>query len=140
MLENPRWERFCQLYAVDGNASAAYRNAGYHPKTDAACWSCATKLLRVAQVQARIAELTEEAREQAERNSIADIREIRQRVTAVLRGQSPFETKSADIIKAGDFLARVGGQIEPPTFKLELSLSDKRARLRELLDDDGSDD
>ena len=141
MLENPRWERFCQLYAVDGNASAAYRNAGYHPKTDSACWSCATKLLRVAQVQARIEELTREAREQAERNSIADIREIRQRITEVLRGQSKFETKSADIIKAGDFLARVGGQIEPPPIKVELSLSDKKARLRELLyDDDCGDD
>ena len=141
MLENPRWERFCQLYAVDGNASAAYRNAGYHPKTDGACWASAAQLLRNPKVQARIEELTREAREQAERNSIADIREIRQRITEVLRGQSKFETKSADIIKAGDFLARVGGQIEPPPIKVELSLSDKKARLRELLyDDDCGDD
>ena len=140
MLENPRWERFCQLYAVDGNASAAYRGAGYHPKTDGACWASAAQLLRNPKVQARIEELTKEAYEQAERNSIADIREIRQRVTAVLRGQSPFETKSADIIKAGDFLARVGGQIEPPTVKLELSLSEKRARIREMLLDDSDED
>lgn len=135
MLDNPRWEKFCQLYAVDGNASAAYRGAGYHPRTDNAAWASASQLLRNPKVQARIAELTEEARAQAERNSIADIREIRQRVTEVLRGRSVFETKAADIIKAGDFLARVGGQVEPPTMKLELSLADKRARLRELLDD-----
>lgn len=136
MLENVRWERFCQLYARDGNASAAYRGAGYHPKTDNACWASAAQLLRNPKVQARIAELTEEARIQAEKNSIADITEIRQRVTDVLRGRSRFETKAADIIKAGDFLARVGGQVEPPTVKLELSLSEKRARIREMLLDD----
>lgn len=140
MLENPRWERFCQLYAVDGNASAAYRNAGYHPKTDNAAWASASQLLRNPKVQARIAELTEEARAQAERNSIADIREIRQRVTEVLRGRSVFETKAADIIKAGDFLARVGGQVEPPKLTVELSLSEKRARIREMILDDGDED
>ena len=140
LLENPRWERFCQLYAVDGNASAAYRGAGYHPRSDSSCTTCANRLLTNVDVRARIEELTKEAQKQAERNSIADIREIRQRVTAVLRGQSPFETKSADIIKAGDFLARVGGQIEPPTVKLELSLSEKRARIREMLLDDSDED
>ena len=139
MLENPRWERFCQLYAVDGNASAAYRGAGYHPKTDGACWSCATKLLRVAQVQARIAELTEEARQLAEASAIADIREIRATMTAILRGEID-KTLPSDRIKAGDFLARVGGQIEPPTVKLELSLSEKRARIREMLLDDSDED
>lgn len=134
MLENVRWERFCQLYARDGNASAAYRGAGYHPKTEASAWTCAAKLLRVAKVQERIAELTEEARLQAEKNSIADITEIRQRVTDVLRGRSLFETKSADIIKAADFLARVGGQVEAPKVQVQLTLEDKQARLRELID------
>ena len=139
LLENPRWERFCQLYAVDGNASAAYRGAGYHPKTDGACWSCATKLLRVAQVQARIQELTEEARQLAEASAIADIREIRATMTAILRGKID-KTLPSDRIKAGDFLARVGGQIEPPTVRLELSLSEKRARIREMLLDDSDED
>lgn len=139
MLENVRWERFCQLYARDGNASAAYRGAGYHPKTDNACWASAAQLLRNPKVQARIAELTEEAREQALRNSIADIVEIRQTMTAIMRGEIE-KTLPADRIKAGDFLARVGGQVEPPTVKLELSLSEKRARIREMLLDDGDED
>ena len=133
MLENPRWERFCQLYAVDGNASAAYRNAGYHPKNDASAWNSASRLLGNDEVQARIRELTEEARARAEQNAIADIVEIRQRVTEVLRGQSRFETKSGDIIKAADFLARVGGQIERPKIQVQLTLEDKEARLQELL-------
>ena len=51
-----------------------------------------------------------------------------------------FVTLPSDRIKAGDFLARVGGQIEPPTVKLELSLSEKRARIREMLLDDSDED
>jgi hypothetical protein len=92
--------------------------------------------LRIPEVQARIAELTEEARRQAEKNSIADIVEIRQRVTDVLRGQSRFKTMAADVIKAADFLARVGGQVEPPKVQVQLTLEDKQARLRELLNAD----
>lgn len=134
MLKNVRRERFCQLYARDGNASAAYRQAGYHPTTDGSAWSSANNLLRIPEVQARIAELTEEARRQAEKNSIADIVEIRQRITDVLRGHCHFETKAADIIKAGEFLARVSGQVEPPKVQVQLTLEDKQARLRELID------
>lgn len=140
MLENVRWERFCQLYARDGNASAAYRGAGYHPKTDNACWASAAQLLRNPKVQARIAELTEEARLQAEKNSIADIIEIRQRVTDVLRGRCKLETKASDVIRAGEFLAKLGGQVEPPTVRVELSLEQKFDRLREIMRDDGGDD
>ena len=75
-----------------------------------------------------------------EQSAIADIREIRERITAILRGTSPLETKASDVIKAGEFLARVGGQVEPPTVKLELTLSEKRARVREMLADDGGED
>lgn len=133
VLNNARWERFCQLYARDGNASAAYRGAGYQPKTDASACNSASRLLGIDEVRNRVQELTQQAREQAERSSIADIVEIRQRITQILRGQTDLETKAADVIKAGDFLARVGGQVETPAVKVELSLDDKWARLQELL-------
>lgn len=132
MLENPRWEKFCQLYAVDGNASAAYRNAGYHPQTDGACWASAAQLLRNPKVQARIQELTQEARAQAERNAIADIAEIRRTLTDILRGQID-ETKPADRIRAAELMTRIGGQQEPQTIQVQLTLEDKQARLQELL-------
>lgn len=133
MLDNPRWEKFCQAYAVDGNATSAYKKAGYKAKDDESAGAAGRRLLQNVTVRNRIDELTREAREQAERNSIADIVEIRQRVTEVLRGQSRFETKSGDIIKAADFLARVGGQIERPKIQVQLTLEDKEARLQELL-------
>ena len=136
MLDNPRWERFVQAYAVDGNAVAAYKAAGYKTKTDAAASACAYKLLRNAVIQKRLAELTAEARSRAEQSAIADMTEIRQRVTAILRGDvDGLPTSKSDMLKAADLLAKWSGQIEQPTVKVELSMEAKQARLRELLND-----
>ena len=132
MLDNPKWEKFCQLYAMDGNATAAYKGVGYKVKTDAAAASCALKLLRKAEIQDRLTELVYNARTVEEKSAIADIREIRERVTAILRGTSPLETKASDVIKAGEFLAKIGGQVEPPTFRVEMTLAQKRERLKEM--------
>lgn len=135
MLDNDRWEKFAQAYAVDPtNAVAAYRAAGYKPTTVQSAATAAGRLLKNVDIQARIDELTREAREQAERNSIADIVEIRQRVTQVLRGQCEFDTKSADVLKAADLLTKIGGQQEPQRIQVQLTLEDKQARLQELLD------
>lgn len=141
MLENMKRELFCQNYAVSGNAVASYRAAGYKPKTDNAAAAGASRLLKDVKIQGRLTELCEEARRQAEEDSIADIIEIRQRVTDVLRGRCELETKASDVIRAGEFLAKLGGQQpEPPTVRVELSLEQKFDRLREIIRDDGGDD
>ena len=108
MLENPRWERFCQLYAADGNAFAAYRGAGYKPNSDASAYNSASRLMGIDEIRERIQELTDEARKAAEASAIADIVEVRQRVTQVLRGELD-ETKPADVLKAADLIARLDG-------------------------------
>ncbi len=133
MLKNPKWEKFCQLYARDGNATNSYCGAGYKPRTAASAASCATKLLKIAEIQERIAELVAEARARAEKEAIADIREIRERVTEVLRGRCNLETKASDIIRAGEFLAKIGGAVPEPTVNVTLSLSEKGQRIEELL-------
>lgn len=141
MLDNPKWEKFCQLYAMDGNATAAYKGAGYKVKSDAAAATCAHKLLRIAKIQDRLTELVYNARTIEEQSAIADIREIRERVTTILRGQTNLEVKASDVIRAGEFLAKLGGQQpEPPTVRVELSLEQKFDRLREIIRDDGGDD
>lgn len=132
MLENVRWERFCQLYARDGNASAAYRGAGYNPKSEASAYNSASRLLGYDEIRRRIQELTQEAREQALRSSIADIVEIRQRITEVMRGQAEVPTKAQDVVKAAELLARLGGQVEAPKVQVQLTLEDKEARLQQL--------
>ena len=135
MLDNPKWEKFCQLYAMDGNATAAYKGAGYKVKSDAAAATCAHKLLRIAKIQDRLTELVYNARTIEEQSAIADIREIRERVTTILRGQTDLEVKASDVIRAGEFLAKLGGQVEPPKVQVQLTLEDKEARLRELIED-----
>jgi phage terminase small subunit len=134
MLDNPRWEKFCQAYAVDGNATSAYKKAGYKVKDDETAGSAARRLLQNVAVRNRIAELTAEAKEQALQSSIADIVEIRQRITQIMRGQAEVETKAADMIKAADLLTKIGGQQEPQRVQVQLTLEDKQARLQELLD------
>lgn len=65
-LKNARHERFAMEYIVDLNATQAYARAGYTAKGNAAEVNAA-RLLRKAQVQARIAELNAE---RAERTKI----------------------------------------------------------------------
>ena len=58
MLDNPRWEKFCQAYAVDGNATSAYKKAGYKVKDDESAGAAGRRLLQNVTVRNRIDELT----------------------------------------------------------------------------------
>lgn len=62
MALNPRQERFCQLYAEKGNASAAYREA-YDGALGAGV--SGFRLLTKAKIRERISELTTETAERA---------------------------------------------------------------------------
>lgn len=53
---SPQQERFVAEYLVDLNATAAYKRAGYAATTDASCAVRACALLRLAKVQAKLAE------------------------------------------------------------------------------------
>lgn len=77
-------EKFCIEYAKSGNARQAYKNAGYKCKNDASCDASASQLLRNPKVKERLAELTEEAKDA----SIADIREMQETLTRIIRQQT----------------------------------------------------
>ena len=120
-----RQEAFCQKYFSSGNATQAYKDAGYKCKTDASACSCASKLLRNAEVRERIAELAEESAN----TRIADAEEVQETLTAILRGQLQEQqvvTESIgygmtqvrivsrdpslrDVIRAGEALSRMRG-------------------------------
>jgi hypothetical protein len=53
-LKNIRHERFCLMYVICGNASEAYREAGFHTKNPDVC---SHKLLVKAGIQSRIEEI-----------------------------------------------------------------------------------
>jgi len=67
---NARQRQFVRLYAVGppgvkGNATAAYRGAGYRPKTDRVAQVCAAQILTNPMVQQALAHLHREADAQA---------------------------------------------------------------------------
>ena len=87
LLANPKWEAFCLHYAKTGNASEAYRNAGYETKNARSVYSNCNRLLKNDDIRKRLAELAEEMAA----DKIADIREIHEYLTSVIRGETTEE-------------------------------------------------
>ena len=71
-------------YAKTGNATESYKQAGYICKNDNAAGASARRLLLNAKIKTRLAELTEEMASE----KIADIREIHEYLTKVIRGET----------------------------------------------------
>ena len=93
MALSVRQEKFCVEYAKSGNAAESYKKAGYKVKNVESATACASRLLRNANVEARLAEL----REETKRDSIADIGEIQEILTSIARG----ETREEQIVVEG---------------------------------------
>ena len=117
---NARQERFCLEYAKTGNASEAYRRAGYTARTEATINSGASTLARNPKVQARLAELAAEIHN----DRIADVKEIQEHLTSIIRGDDLDERLGVDAmgesvrlkvktqanqVKAAELLARMQG-------------------------------
>ena len=82
---NVRQEKFCLEYAKCGNATEAAIVAGYAEKY---AGQNADKLLKNTKIQDRLKELVE----QLESEKIADIREMQQRLTSIIRQETTEET------------------------------------------------
>ena len=87
MALNVKQEAFCLHYAKTGNATEAYKKAGYEVTTEGAVYSASNRLLKNVKVQARLKELADELA----CDKIANIREIQEYLTSVMRGQSQAE-------------------------------------------------
>ena len=92
--------KFCLEFLRTGNATAAYKAAGYAPRSDAAAAVCASRLLRNDNVQEHLAKL----RKDLDKEIIADAFERRVKLTAILRDK---ENSVSDITKAIDILNRM---------------------------------
>lgn len=124
-LLNPKQEAFCLHYAKTGNATESYKKAGYVCKNDNAAGASARRLLLNAKIKTRISEIIEEMASE----KIADIREIHEKLTAILRGETTEDvvvtegcgdgvseakvmkvrTPTKDVIKAATELAKMKG-------------------------------
>ena len=125
MALNVKQEAFCLHYAKTGNATEAYKVAGYTAKNQSAIYSTANKLLKNAKVQERLQELASEIGS----SKIANIKEIQERLTSIMRmeqqeevvmtkgtGEGCSEIKHVskapslkDVIKAAETLAKMQG-------------------------------
>ena len=81
---NPRQEAFCLHYAKTGNATESYKQAGYICKNYNATGASAKRLMQREDIKARLAELAEEMASE----KIADIREIHEMLTSIIRGET----------------------------------------------------
>lgn len=125
---NVRQEAFCLHYAKTGNATESYKQAGFEAKTAKAIYANANRLLKNDKVQARLRELAEEMAS----NKIANIKEIQERLTRILRMEETedqivvegngdgcsdariIKKRPAlkDVIKAGETLGKMQGAFD----------------------------
>ena len=99
MALNERRRRFAEYYAASANATEAARAAGYSEKT---ARSQGQRLLTNADILQYVQQLQAELA--AER--IADVKEIRERMTEILRSRSE---RTGDRLKAADTLLKSAG-------------------------------
>ena len=71
-------------YAKTGNATESYKQAGYQCKSDAVVAASAVRLLNQVKVKQRLQELAEKTVSE----KIADIQEIHEYLTSVIRGET----------------------------------------------------
>lgn len=104
-------EKFCLEYAKSGNQRQAYLLAGYNCKSDEAADANASRLLRNDKVKARLAELAEEAKNA----SIADIVEMQQTLTSIIRKKMTEEVIVVESV--GDFMSEARKMDKEPSIK-----------------------
>jgi len=98
----PRQKKFVDYYIEMGSAIDAYYKAGYKGKNDNVAYVTAHQLLRNPKVQ----EYTQERNAQLSKERVADIEEVKEFWTRVVRDP---ETKMQDRLKASEFIAKTNG-------------------------------
>lgn len=95
-------ERFCVEFVKSGNATRAYKAAGYKADNDASVRAAAAKLLTKDNVKKRIAEL----REKVSSSKIMSAIERRELLTKFAKS---IKTSNTDRLKAIDLLNKMDG-------------------------------
>ena len=95
-------ERFCIEFVKSGNASRAYKAAGYKADNDDSVRAAAAKLLTKDNIKKRIAEL----REKISSSKIMDAEERRELMTKIAKNK---KTSNTDRLKAIDLLNKMDG-------------------------------
>lgn len=98
-----RQEKFCREFIKTGNATKAYKRAGYDTEDYDAIRSNASRLLTYDNVQKRL----EELRKKAEAKEILSASQIRALLTNIATDK---ESSKLEIMKALDILNKMNGE------------------------------
>lgn len=105
---SPRQEAFCMAYAKCGNATQAYREAGYKVKSERAAVSAGSRMLTNVDIQRRL----EEIRAQVESERIVEPRAAQEWLSSIIRGEVRVdgkETQVKDRLRAMELLGKMQG-------------------------------
>lgn len=122
-------EMFCLEYAKSGNQRQAYFAAGYKCKSDEAADANASRLLRNDKVKARLAEIAEEIKNA----SIADITEMQQTLTSIIRQQ--LEEEVIVIESTGDFMSEARKMEKKPAIRDVINAINTLGKMQGLFTD-----
>lgn len=122
-------EKFCLEYAKSGNQRQAYLKAGYKCKNEASADASASQLLRNPKVKERLAELVAEIKN----SSIADITEMQQALTSIIRQQMDEEVIVVESV--GDFMSEARTINKKPAIKDVISAINTLGKMQGLFVD-----
>lgn len=122
-------EKFCLEYAECGNARQAYIKAGYSHTKDSTVDVNACRLLKNDKVQARLAELAGEVKN----NSIANIQEMQEKLTQIIRQETTEDVIVTEFIGDGCSEARL--QEKKPAVKDVISAINTLGKMQGLFKD-----
>lgn len=125
---NPRQEAFCWHYAKTGNATESYKQAGYTPRNDNAAAASASQLLRNPNIKKRLAEIMEELNSA----KIASVREVQERLTAILRQET--EEEQIVVVNIGDYMSEAQTHRRKAQIKDAIRAGELLARMQGGLD------
>ena len=124
MALNVMQEAFCLHYAKTGNATEAYKKAGYKAKTAKAVYANSNRLLKNDRVKARLKELAEEIASE----KIAGIKEIQETLTAIMRGERKEEMLMTQL--DGDGYSSIQRVEKAPALKDVIAAAEKLAKMQ----------
>ena len=122
-------EKFCLEYAKSGNQRQAYIKAGYKCKNENVMDASASQLLRKPKVKARLAEIYEEIKNA----SIADVTEMQQTLTSIIRQQ--LEEEVIVVESVGDFMSEARKMDKKPSIKDVISAINTLGKMQGLFVD-----
>ena len=129
MALSVKQEKFCLEYAKSGNQRQAYLKAGYKCKNEASADASASQLLRNPKVKERLAELAEEIKNA----SVADVTEMQQALTNIIRQQMDEEVIVVESV--GDFMSEARTMNKKPAIKDVISAINTLGKMQGLFVD-----